>query len=386
MYCRNCGHNIEDHVTFCPKCGTKVVIEKNTQSTYTALQEQKVPYLYVSAQNRTIAMLLCTMGFLGFAGLHRFYVGRQKTGALHLFTFGLFFLGTMYDLYHLYGGSFRDMDGYPLFDAAMMKENYRYRKPKFSKYNKITTLLCLLLFFGIIWTNIIQRPTHQLKERQETAVQQSAKSMTNAPINENIIQTVYIPKIGDHDAQTWYARIENTSNQRFKGRIKISNNSITDGAKTWIGLDLEPRESRFIAGHTPVPTDGKVESVIEGRFLDKVYEKSSSLDYHIIYSHLMGDGKLTHYEMYVYMPPNVPDDIYIKIAEEVNRNYGKSYALTTMRFVDVGVNPDISDTKVLFSRNNILKHCRIAFYTADETNTNLLPDGAPERKILNIER
>lgn len=388
MYCRNCGNDIDEHMKFCPKCGIKVIIDKDYQS--------RSSYYYVSAQSRTIAMILCSLGFIGFAGFHRFYVGNWKSGTLYLFSGGLFFLGTLYDFYQLYNGAFKDMDGYPLFSAAMMKETYRRRELKFPKYYKATTVLCIFLFFVLHLLTSITLPQHtqqqnaqqpKVPQQQEKTAHQDAKNIPNDSIRKNIIQIVYVPTPKDHDKQAWYARIENSSNQRFKGRIKISNSSITDSAKnSWIDLDLEPRESRFIAGNSPVPRDGKVESVIEGKFLDKIYEKDASLDYHIIDSHFMGDGRLTHYEMYVYMPPNVPDQTYIKIAKEVNRNYGESYALTTVRFVDVGVNPNINDTKIIFSRNNILKHCRILFYTADETNTKLLPDGAPERKIINIAR
>ena len=383
MYCRNCGNDIEDHMKFCPKCGVKIIIDKDYQA--------RDSYYYVSAQSRTIAMILCSLGFIGFAGFHRFYVGNWKSGTLYLFSGGLLFLGTLYDFYRLYNGAFKDMDGYPLFSAAMMKETYRRRELKFPKYYKATTFLCIFLFFVLpIFTSItLPRHTQQQKmpQQQEETSHNDAASISNDSIKKHIMQTVYIPKPGDHNVGPWYARIENTSNQRFKGRIKISNSSIADGAKnSWMDLDLEPRESRFIAGYLPVPADRKVTSTIEGRFLDKIYAKDSSLDYHIIDSHLMGDGRLTHYEMYIYMPPNVPDQTYIKIAEEVTRNYGQSYALTTVRFVDVGIHPDINDTKIIFSRNDILKHCRILFYTADETNTKLLPDGAPERKIINIAR
>jgi hypothetical protein len=388
MYCRNCGIDIEDNMKFCPKCGIRVVIDKSSQEK----PSQEKSYYYVSAQSRTTAMLLCSLGFIGFAGFHRFYVGNWRSGVVYFLSSGLFFLGTFYDLYQLYNGAFKDMDGYPLFSSAMMKENYRYRELTFPNHYK-TMLLCMSLFFILnIFNTIIHLRNTQQQNAQQPKVQQQeetshhdATSIPNDSIKKNIMQTVYMPKPEDHDVGPWYARIENTSNQRFKGRIKISNSSIADGAKnSWINLDLEPRESRFIAGYLPVPADRKVTSTIEGRFLDKIYAKDASLDYHIIDSHLMGDGRLTHYEMYVYMPPNVPDQTYIKIAEEVNRNYGQSYALTTVRFVDVGINPDINDTKIIFSRNNILKHCRILFYTSDETNTKLLPDGAPERKIINI--
>ena len=98
----------------------------------------------------------------------------------------------------------------------------------------------------------------------------------------------------------------------------------------------------------------------------------------------MGDGKLTHYEMFVYVPPNTPDETYIRIAKEVKHNYANNFAMTTVRFCDRRVFPELNDTKILFSHNNILKKSRIMFYTTDETNMHLLPDSFSERKIVNI--
>ncbi len=46
----------------------------------------------------TTAYLLCALGFLGFSGLHRFYLGKPVTGILWLVTGGLFLIGTIYDL------------------------------------------------------------------------------------------------------------------------------------------------------------------------------------------------------------------------------------------------------------------------------------------------
>ena len=385
MYCRNCGSEIPKHVKFCPDCGVKVVIENSPPSEKTPKKlTPPESYRYVSAQNHTIAMLLCALGLVGFGGMHRIYVGKWTSGILYLLTFGGLLLGTLYDLYQLYGGGFKDMDGYPLFSDEMMKENYRRRTPKFPKYYRVTAPLAILLLC-VTLANTLKPNPDLSKAKQEATTQKSAEELLREKIDENIIRTIYIPKPEDHNQTPFFAKIENNSNQRFKGRIKTTSSIIVEGLRNrWIDLDLEPRESKILAGNAPPPADGKIETVIEGRFLEKLYEKDASLDYHIESSHLMGDGKLTHYEMFVYVPPNTPDETYIRIAKEVKHNYANNFAMTTVRFCDRRVFPELNDTKILFSHNNILKKSRIMFYTTDETNMHLLPDSSSERKIVNI--
>jgi TM2 domain-containing membrane protein YozV len=58
------------------------------------LREQKSP---------GVAYLLCILGFFWLAGLHRFYLGRWVTGILWLCTGGLFWIGTIVDLFLIPG-------------------------------------------------------------------------------------------------------------------------------------------------------------------------------------------------------------------------------------------------------------------------------------------
>ncbi len=49
--------------------------------------------------NYTIAWILLT--FLGFFGIHRFYMGKWGTGLIYLFTCGFFLIGVIYDYWTL---------------------------------------------------------------------------------------------------------------------------------------------------------------------------------------------------------------------------------------------------------------------------------------------
>ena len=67
---------------------------------------------YYPYKNRVVALLLCI--FLGWGGIHRFYVGKIASGLLYMFTGGFFGIGYVIDILQLIFGSFRDSNGLPL--------------------------------------------------------------------------------------------------------------------------------------------------------------------------------------------------------------------------------------------------------------------------------
>jgi TM2 domain-containing membrane protein YozV len=60
------------------------------------------------AKSYNVSWILLT--FLGFLGIHRFYLGKWITGILYLLTAGLFMLGVLYDFCTL-NGQVREVNG-----------------------------------------------------------------------------------------------------------------------------------------------------------------------------------------------------------------------------------------------------------------------------------
>lgn len=122
MYCRKCGKQIDDEAVVCVHCGvaTKdhepqaqqpvINIVNNNTNTNTNVNANNINS-YVHKKKWT-AFLLCL--FLGWAGAHRFYVGKNGSAILWLCTIGLFYIGWVADLIAILCGSFRDKNGRPL--------------------------------------------------------------------------------------------------------------------------------------------------------------------------------------------------------------------------------------------------------------------------------
>jgi TM2 domain-containing membrane protein YozV len=60
-------------------------------------------------KSKLTTLLLCI--FLGYLGIHRFYLGKWFTGILYLCTGGFAFVGVIIDLILIITGAMRDVDG-----------------------------------------------------------------------------------------------------------------------------------------------------------------------------------------------------------------------------------------------------------------------------------
>lgn len=148
MYCQNCGKQINE--TPCPYCGfedkhgfsfgksqpvetpqqpqpfvqqTAQPFQQPQQPQQAAQQPTQQPtvivqntntnvnggFVAISPKKKIVALLLCI--FLGYFGIHRFYVGKIGSGVVYLFTFGLFGIGWIIDIISIIVGGFRDANG-----------------------------------------------------------------------------------------------------------------------------------------------------------------------------------------------------------------------------------------------------------------------------------
>ncbi|MBP3250580.1 MAG: TM2 domain-containing protein [Ruminococcus sp.] len=123
MRCPYCGAEVNVNVSpVCEYCDSDLsdLIPKpepaadNWRTGQSNAQRVYVPGPKTGPKSKKTALLLCCLGFFGVGGVHRLYVGKIGTGLLYIFTYGLFFLGTIVDLALIAGGVFTDSNGEPL--------------------------------------------------------------------------------------------------------------------------------------------------------------------------------------------------------------------------------------------------------------------------------
>ena len=129
MVCKHCGAEVKSNQTVCAFCGCEierpqqqapqnVVINNynyaNSEPSVTQneVAAQPVNINLVSNKNKILALILCI--FFGYFGLHRFYVGKNSSGLLYLFTMGIFGFGWFIDIFLIATGNFKDEFGLKL--------------------------------------------------------------------------------------------------------------------------------------------------------------------------------------------------------------------------------------------------------------------------------
>ena len=131
MACKSCGARTKSTQRFCEYCGAElgadapvqtqpvfyppqpiVVNVVNTNTNSSTNVNGRNAYDTYPCKSRWMEFFLCV--FLGYLGVHRFYVGKVGSGLIYLFTGGFFGLGWVLDALRLLFGTFRDRYGHRL--------------------------------------------------------------------------------------------------------------------------------------------------------------------------------------------------------------------------------------------------------------------------------
>ena len=64
-------------------------------------QRQFISFYAGKRKDQQTLLILCIIGFVGFAGIHRLAIGHVGMGILYFFTAGLCFIGTIIDVINI---------------------------------------------------------------------------------------------------------------------------------------------------------------------------------------------------------------------------------------------------------------------------------------------
>lgn len=129
LFCPNCGSQIISNQRFCDRCGTDLSNVINQSQPATGNQYNQPPtsenssYFTTAGSNvppkpkdpnpseKSGVVALVLLIFVGYLGVHQFYVGKIGMGILYLCTGGLFGIGIIIDFIKILTGDFTDEFG-----------------------------------------------------------------------------------------------------------------------------------------------------------------------------------------------------------------------------------------------------------------------------------
>lgn len=111
-FCKYCGKKIAADAVACVHCGRQIenINRGNQAPVHQTIYNQQF-FDAVSDKDKSTALILACLGFIGAGGIHRFYAGKPLSGLLYLVTGGLCGFGTLVDIIMIASGTFKDGNG-----------------------------------------------------------------------------------------------------------------------------------------------------------------------------------------------------------------------------------------------------------------------------------